>query len=139
MNRNAQQLPKILKALTFKKAPQKTLLWGGGLDLFWKTPNFYAVLFGGIHANILYFNMWHATCDMRYARYDMPHATCDMPATCDVNIVLTILALKHFCFWSYDEDLEERYDGTNEWINFKAVCRTASATPGLLRGWTFQI
>ena len=76
---------------------------------------------------------------MQYARYDMPHATCDVPATCDVNIVLTCLALKHFCFRSYDEDLEERYDGTNELINDKAVCRTALATPCLLRLWTSQI
>ena len=66
-----------------------------------------------IFQNVTY-GMRHETCDMQYARYDMPHATCDVPATYNVNIVLTFVALKHFCFRRYDEDLEEKYDGTNE-------------------------
>ena len=74
--------------------------------------------------------MWHETYEMKYAR----HALCHMWYASNIwgEHCLNIFSSQALLFWSYDEDLEERYDRTNELINDEAVCRTAPATPGLL-------
>ena len=60
---------------------------------FWKMDSCQFIIFQHVTCG-----MPQVTCNIRYARYDMPHALCDMPATYVVNIVLTFLAFKHFCF-----------------------------------------
>ena len=42
------------------------------------------------------------------------------------------------CDLLYYEDLEEKDDGLTHLINDEAVCRTAPATPGLLKMYIFH-
>ena len=86
-------------------------------------------------------DMWHVTWDIQNAICKIRHALCHMWYASNIwgEHCLNIFSSQALLFWSYDEDLEERYDGTNELINDEAVCRTALATPCLLRVWTSQI
>ena len=71
--------------------------------------------------------MWHKT-------HDMWHVICDMWQTLCQNF--RSLALRVWELWCF-EDWEEKghwlSNLINEWINYVAVCRTALATPGLLK------
>ena len=71
---------------------------------------------------------WHMTRDMWHA-CDMWHARCCGGWTFSPNF--SSLALTVCDLWYY-EDLEEKADGLNQWMNDKAVYRTAPATLGLL-------
>ena len=82
-------------------------------------------------------DMWHATCDTRpltgdtwHVTHDMWHVTFCGGLTFSQNV--SSLALKVFDLW-YLEDLEKKADWPNELINCKGVCKTARATPGLLK------
>ena len=69
--------------------------------------------------------MWHMT-------HDTWHMTHDMFGGWTFSQNFSSLALTVCDLWNY-EDLEEKAHGLNEWINDKAVYRTAPATPGLLK------
>ena len=73
--------------------------------------------------------MWHITCDTWNMTCDTWHVTCCGGWTFFKNCIS--LALTVCDLWYY-EDLEEKAHGINQWINHKAVYRTAPATPGLL-------
>ena len=75
--------------------------------------------------------MWHVTCDMWHVTRDKWHVTRDMFGR--VNILSKFQLPSSYRLWLwYDEDLEEKDDLPNEWMNYEAVYRTAPATPGLL-------
>ena len=75
-------------------------------------------------------DMWHVTCDTWHVlTRDTCHMTCLGGWTFSQNF--SSLALTICDLWYY-EDLEEKDELMNESINYKAVYRTAPATPGLL-------
>ena len=87
--------------------------------------------------------MWHVTRDMCHVTRDMCHVTRDTWHVTRDTWHVTRLGVWTFsqnfsslaltvCDLGYYEDLEEKAHGLNEWINDKAVYRTAPATPGLL-------
>ena len=62
--------------------------------------------------------------------HDMWHVTHGMGWTFDQNV--SFLALTVWELWCF-ENSEEKDDSVTELINYEAVCRTASATPDLLK------
>ena len=80
--------------------------------------------------------MLHVTCDMWHVTRarDTWHVTCLRGWTFSQNF--SSLARTVCDLWYY-EDLEEKDDWLDQWINEKiydkAVCRMAQATPGLLK------
>ena len=79
-------------------------------------------------------DMWHVTCDMWHVTRDIWHMTCDtwhVWGGWTSSQIFSSLALTVCDLWYY-EDLEEKDESLNEWINDEAVYRTAPATPGLL-------
>ena len=77
--------------------------------------------------------MWHVTCDTLHVTRDTWHVTHEMFGG-GVNILsnFSSLALTVCDLWYY-EDLEEKDEWPNDWMNHEAVYRTAPATPGLLK------
>ena len=78
--------------------------------------------------------MWHVTCDTWHVTCDTWHVTCNTwhvwgGWTFSQNF--SSLALPVCDLWYY-EDLEEKGHWISQWMNDKAVYRTALATPGLL-------
>ena len=87
--------------------------------------------------------MWHMTCDTWHVTHDVWHMICDKwHITCDIWHVThggRWTFTKHFRSlantdreWRCLENLEEKDQSMNQLINYKGVCRTAPATPGLL-------
>ena len=68
--------------------------------------------------------MWHVTGDMWHVTHDKWHLTYFGAWTFSQNF--SSLALTVSDLWYY-EDLEEKSDLISEWINDKAVYRTAPA------------
>ena len=79
-------------------------------------------------------DMWHVTCDTCQMTHDMWHMTGCGGWTCSQNFSSLDLTV---CDLWYYEDLDEKAHGLtdliNYLINYKAVCRTAPATPGLVK------
>ena len=73
--------------------------------------------------------MLYVTCDMLHVACDMWHVKCCGGWTISQNVS----SLAHsVCDLWYFEDLEEKDESLSQWISDKGICRTASATPGLL-------
>ena len=70
-------------------------------------------------------DMWQRTTDAWHVTRDKWHVTHGGGLTLSQNF--TSLALRAWDFY-FLEDLE----GKHQWLNYNAVCRTATATPGLL-------
>ena len=70
--------------------------------------------------------MWHMTCDTWHMTFDTWHVKCDKWQN------FSSLDLTDCDLWYY-EDLEEKAHRPNQSIKNKAFCRTAPATPGLLK------
>ena len=74
--------------------------------------------------------MWHMTSDMGHGTHDMWHMTCETHGVLNIVSkchVFSSNGLGVMMFW--------RLGGKgwlSQWINYKVVCRTAKATPGLL-------
>ena len=84
-------------------------------------------------------DMWHVTLDTWHVTCDMWHMTCD---TWQVGggepFSPNFSSLAHVVWeWRCFEDIFTKDELPNEWINelinYKGVCRTAPATPGLLK------
>ena len=80
--------------------------------------------------------MWPVTRDMWTVTHDMWHVTCLGGLTFSQNF--RSLALTVCDLWYY-EDLEEKADLMNWFINDEAVYRTAPTTLGLLNIFKFQM
>ena len=75
---------------------------------------------------------WHVKCDTWHVTRDKWHVTRLGGWIFSENfssLALTVCYLYHY------EDLEKKADSINELMSNKAVYRTASATPGLLKRW----
>ena len=73
---------------------------------------------------------WHVTCDTWHVTRGIWHVTCLGGWTFSQNfssLALTVCDLCHY------EDLEEKDDWVTDLMNDRGVCRTAPATPGLLK------
>ena len=84
---------------------------------------------------------WHATRDMWHVTHDMWHVACDMFG--GVNILSKFQLPSSYRLWFM---ILWRSGGKgwiteliNEWMNDKAVYRTAPATPGLFNIMTFCV
>ena len=74
--------------------------------------------------------MWHVTCVTWHVTRDTWNVTWCGGRTFSQNV--SSLALTVCDLW-YLKDLEEIADSLTESINYKGVCGTAPATPGLLK------
>ena len=78
-------------------------------------------------------DMWNVTCDMWHVTCDTWHLTCWGLWTFSQSF--SSLALTVSDLWYY-EDMEEKAHLLTDWMNYEAVYRTASSTPGLFISWS---
>ena len=79
---------------------------------------------------------WHVTRDTWHVKCDTWHIAHDIYGGWTFSQNFSSLALTVCDLWYY-EDLEEKDEWLNQWINDEAVYRTAPATPGLLKIFWF--
>ena len=87
-------------------------------------------------------DMWHVTCDMWHVTHDMWHLTHDIWQVGEGDFFLLLffssLALTVW-EWRCSEDISTNHDLINQSVGDGGVCRTAPATPGLLKNhWIFD-
>ena len=77
-------------------------------------------------------NIWYMTCDMWYVTCDLWHVKCDTwHMTCD---------MWHVVGWTFPKIfISLALTVCDLWMNNRALCRTATATPGLLKIWRGSI
>ena len=71
---------------------------------------------------------WHMRCDMWYVSRDTWHFAGGRTISQNFSSPAHTV-----CDLWYLEDLVEKADSSTDWIKHKGVCRTAPATPGLLK------
>ena len=76
---------------------------------------------------------WHVTCDMWHITCDMWHVTHDMWHVEGVNILSKFQLPSSYGLWFMTSWRSRGKGWPTEWINDGGDCRTAPATPGLLK------
>ena len=101
------------------------------VNLLWKfqLPSSYGL---GVRGDMWHLkcDTWHLTCEIWHVTNDMCHVTHRGWWTLCKNSRSPSLMV---WVWRCLEDSELKDDRLNQWMNNKGVCRTAPATPGLLK------